>query len=278
MFKKREEKKTGCGRKLLYMLVALSLISIAATTSWFFLYFARDVESFVGDCGGCHCIPDESTNFECPAGETPPSSYPEETLNAWKSQTIINPYLLNCNPYSDGALCDTEPPLDPDFEFARLGETAVCAIHYEQENVQRSLEEIDLGDIDDDALGDDALNNNATALEDEMTETFPLEAEETCENKDTKVYRIKSYPSREAAETAGGFVTHVGSCGVCSTLQDLAVYANMDTIGATSPGNFCRRQAATSFENGLACYRGLGMTQDCAKLWADTSWNVSMTL
>lgn len=270
MFKKREEKKKSCGKKLLYLLVAFSLVSIAATTSWYFLYFAKDVESLVGDCGGCHCIPDESTNFECPAGETPPASYPEETLNAWRSQTIINPYILTCNPYSDGALCDTEPPIDPDFEWARLGETAVCAIHYEQENAQRRQEEIDIDDVTD-----DALLGNATDFEDEVTEIFPLEVQETCENKDIKVYRIKSYPSREEAETAGGFVTHVGSCGVCSTLQDLAVYANMDTIGATSPGNFCRRQAATSFENGLACYRGFGMTQDCAKLWADTSWNTA---
>ena len=52
-------------------------------------------------------------------------------------------------------------------------------------------------------------------------------------------------------------------------------YANEDFVGQTSPGNFCRRQAATSFENGLSCYRDLGLTQDCAKLWADTSWNVS---
>jgi hypothetical protein len=56
-----------------------------------------------------------------------------------------------------------------------------------------------------------------------------------------------------------------------------ARYANADFIGATSPGTFCRRQAATSFENGLACYQGLGLTQDCAKIWADTSWNVSIT-
>ena len=54
-------------------------------------------------------------------------------------------------------------------------------------------------------------------------------------------------------------------------------YANMESIYATSPGNFCQRQAATSFENGLSCYRNMGMTQDCAKLWADASWNVSTT-
>ncbi|OEU07569.1 hypothetical protein FRACYDRAFT_162434, partial [Fragilariopsis cylindrus CCMP1102] len=88
-------------------------------------------------------------------------------------------------------------------------------------------------------------------------------------------YRIKTYPSRSDAETAGGFVTHVGHCGVCSTLQDLAVYANVDFVGVTSPGSFCRRQAVKSFENGLACYRGLGMTNDCAMIFSDTAWNTA---
>eukprot|EP00533_Pseudo-nitzschia_delicatissima_P003897 CAMPEP_0116095596 /NCGR_PEP_ID=MMETSP0327-20121206/9748_1 /TAXON_ID=44447 /ORGANISM="Pseudo-nitzschia delicatissima, Strain B596" /LENGTH=454 /DNA_ID=CAMNT_0003587275 /DNA_START=106 /DNA_END=1470 /DNA_ORIENTATION=- len=312
-FNKDKDNKTGCGRKLFYVLAALSVVTIGGTTAWYFLYFAKDVESLVGDCGGCHCIPDEDS--ECPS-EIPPASYPEETINAWKSQTILNPYVLTCNPYSDGVLCDAEPPIDPDFEWAKLGETAVCAIHYEQENAsRRRLEqtevdidnideqtEIDIDDIDeqteididnideqteieidnideqteidiDNIDADNALSNATTAQEDEV-EIVPKEAE-TCETKDTKFYRIKTYPSAQDAELAGGFVTHTGNCGVCSTLQDLAVYANIDFIGATSPGNFCRRQAATSFENGLACYRGLGMTQDCAKIWADTSWNTA---
>eukprot|EP00533_Pseudo-nitzschia_delicatissima_P012878 CAMPEP_0197263728 /NCGR_PEP_ID=MMETSP1432-20130617/1344_1 /TAXON_ID=44447 /ORGANISM="Pseudo-nitzschia delicatissima, Strain UNC1205" /LENGTH=421 /DNA_ID=CAMNT_0042728267 /DNA_START=95 /DNA_END=1360 /DNA_ORIENTATION=+ len=279
-FNKDKDNKTGCGRKLFYVLAALSVVSIGGTTAWYFLYFTKDVESLVGDCGGCHCIPDEDS--ECPS-EIPPASYPEEMINAWKSQTILNPYVLTCNPYSDGVLCDTEPPIDPDFEWAKLGETAVCAIHYEQENAsRRRLEqtEIDIDNIDeqteidiDNIDEDNALSNTTTAQEDEV-EIVPKEAE-ICETKDTKFYRIKTYPSAQDAKLAGGFVTHTGNCGVCSTLQDLAVYANIDFIGATSPGNFCRRQAATSFENGLACYRGLGMTQDCAKIWADTSWNTA---
>ena len=40
----------------------------------------------------------------------------------------------------------------------------------------------------------------------------------------SKEYRLKSYPSREQAETAGAFVTHAGACGACSTTQDLASY------------------------------------------------------
>jgi len=262
------------------------VLCIGGATAWYFLYFAKDVESLVGDCGGCYCIPDESTANECPsnvAQPQPQSGYPEETHgNAWKSQTILNPYELNCNPYRDEA-CDTEPPLDPNFEWAELGETAVCAVHYEAEDpqqrqrqrqrlletteaywnrqIRREQQQSEEIDVDDDV--------NITLAEEEEIEI----ENDTCEN--TAFYRIKTYPSREDAESAGGFVTHVGNCGVCSTLQDLAVYANADLIGATSPGTFCRRQAATSFENGLACYRGLGLTQDCAKIWADTSWNTA---
>ena len=52
-------------------------------------------------------------------------------------------------------------------------------------------------------------------------------------------------------------------------------YATVDFVGVTSPGNFCRRQASMSIENGASCYRGLGLTQDCARIWDDTSWNTA---
>lgn len=203
----REKKEKSCGRKLCGFLVTLLLICTAAILCWYFLAFARDVESSIGSCDGCYCIPDNSTGFSCPSQDEstmPPSSYPEETINQWKSQTILNPYTLNCNPYTDGGLCDTEPPLDPNLEWAALGETAVCAIHYEPELQSRGLQSDDLVD-------------NTTEIVSSPLETF------TCEDTDTNFYRIKTYPSSEAAEQAGGFVTHVGSCGVCSTLQDLAV-------------------------------------------------------
>ena len=231
------KKKKSCGRKLFCFLLALSVLSVGGATAWYFLYFAKDVESLVGDCGGCYCIPDESTANECPSDAArPQSGYPEETHgNAWKSQTILNPYELNCNPYKDGVFCDTEPPLDPNFEWATLGETAVCAVHHEAEDPQQrqrqrqrllepaeaywnrqtrrqqqQSEEIQVYiDVDDDA--------NITLAEEEKIEI----ENDTCEN--TSFYRIKTYPSREDAESAGGFVTHVGNCGVCSTLQDLAV-------------------------------------------------------
>lgn len=37
-------------------------------------------------------------------------------------------------------------------------------------------------------------------------------------------YSMVTYPSREAAEQDRAILTHEGSCGLCSTTQDLAIY------------------------------------------------------
>ena len=206
----------------------------AAVLIWYFVFFAQDPEAKAASCGECHCILQGSnaTTAECPVA--PVTEYSDDTINTWKSQTALNPYTINCNPYDDGTMeCELEPPLD--MELLRLGETAVCAVHYEESVV------LDIGD-----------------------------SSATCEGAS---YSLKTYASQEEAALAGGFVTHVGHCGVCSTMQDLAVYA--EHMQPTSPGNFCRRHAMQSLENGIACYRNLGMTQDCARLWADTSWNTA---
>lgn len=43
-------------------------------------------------------------------------------------------------------------------------------------------------------------------------------------------YEMVSYPSRSSAEAAGAVVTHEGSCGLCSTTQDLALYLSKQTV------------------------------------------------
>ncbi|KAG7374772.1 hypothetical protein IV203_013867 [Nitzschia inconspicua] len=208
----------------------LGVFSIAAVLGWYFAFFAKDVDAVLASCGGCHCLPDEEEDMGCPFNDVV-KEFNRDQINTWKSQTAINPFTINCNPFEDGTFCDTDPPLDS--ELLQLGDTAVCAIHYER------------------AIAADGVT-------------------QLCENT---AYRLKTYPSRQEAEAAGGYVTHLGHCGVCSTMQDMAVYA--EYLQHTSPGNFCRRQSFTSLENGIACYRSLGMTQDCARIWADTSWNTA---
>ncbi|KAL7529287.1 hypothetical protein ACHAWF_002918 [Thalassiosira exigua] len=86
-------------------------------------------------------------------------------------------------------------------------------------------------------------------------------------------YKLATYASSAEAEVAGGFVTHVGHCGVCSTVRDLAAYLNSEDL--TSQGKFCAKQGALSLEAGLECYRSLGMTDDCATIWAYNSRNTA---
>jgi hypothetical protein len=62
---------------------------------------------------------------------------------------------------------------------------AVCALHYD----------------------DVAANNNNKTL-----------------SASCSTYSLITYSSRAEAETAGDTVTHLGSCGLCSTTQDLAIY------------------------------------------------------
>lgn len=226
----------SCGQKLCCWSTILCMLAVGGTLTWYFAFFAKDVAAELASCGSCHCIPDSNTTTDnnCPVTNSSAiavTEFTKDQINTWKSQTAINPYTLNCNPFEDGTFCDTEPPLDS--ELLRLLDEAVCAIHYEQ------------------SLAADGVT-------------------QLCENTS---YRLKTYPSQQEAEAAGGYVTHLGHCGVCSTMQDMAVYAQH--LQPTSPGNFCRRQSFTSLENGMACYISLGMTQDCARIWADTSWNTA---
>ncbi len=46
----------------------------------------------------------------------------------------------------------------------------------------------------------------------------------TPEESPCSSYYLQTFPTREDASAAGAFVTHEGSCGLCSTTIDLAVY------------------------------------------------------
>ena len=76
-------------------------------------------------------------------------------------------------------------------------------------------------------------------------------------------YRLRTFASPEAARLAGHAVTHLGACGTCSTLQDLAVYLERPDL--TSPVRRCGLliQAA----EGLACLEALGFSPPCAETW-----------
>mmetsp|Transcript_68798 Transcript_68798/g.165128 ORF Transcript_68798/g.165128 Transcript_68798/m.165128 type:complete len:273 (-) Transcript_68798:88-906(-) len=79
-------------------------------------------------------------------------------------------------------------------------------------------------------------------------------------------YTLKTYGSAAEAVANGSTVTHVGACGVCSTTQDLASY--MQVSDMTAAGKHCALLALVSRKRGEGCFRKLGLTESCAKIWA----------
>ena len=80
-------------------------------------------------------------------------------------------------------------------------------------------------------------------------------------------YRLASLADAAEAAAAGGFVTHGGGCGLCSSLEDLAVYAGNGDL--TSPVRQCGLVGAVGgFDATIECLRALGFTAPCAQIWA----------
>jgi hypothetical protein len=76
-------------------------------------------------------------------------------------------------------------------------------------------------------------------------------------------YRLSTFATAGAARTAGFAVTHLGVCGTCSTLQDLAVYLEKPDL--TAPVRSCGLSWGTSAR--LACLADLGFSAACAHTW-----------
>ena len=86
-------------------------------------------------------------------------------------------------------------------------------------------------------------------------------------------YELQTFESLSALIRAGAQLTHYGQCGLCSTLQDLAVY--IENPDLTEPVRACGLQGFTGGpEAQLECIKVLGFTTPCAQIW---SYNTSHT-
>jgi hypothetical protein len=85
-------------------------------------------------------------------------------------------------------------------------------------------------------------------------------------------YTLETYASADAANAAGGRVTHFGHCGVCSTLANLAVYMANDDL--TAPVRQCGLQTSADGGNAdVSCLMQLGFDLPCAQAWAYDTTN-----
>jgi hypothetical protein len=63
----------------------------------------------VAFCGDCFCIPEPGE--PCPNLSMPQVEYSQEILDSFRSITLENPIVLDCDPFEDAG-CDTFPPLE----------------------------------------------------------------------------------------------------------------------------------------------------------------------
>lgn len=85
-------------------------------------------------------------------------------------------------------------------------------------------------------------------------------------------YRLATFASADAAAASMAIVTHHDSCGLCSTLADLAVYAR--EIDLTAPVRQCGIDTlGAGLEANVACLEELGFTYPCAQIWAYNTAN-----
>jgi hypothetical protein len=92
-------------------------------------------------------------------------------------------------------------------------------------------------------------------------------------------YRLQTFTeatvaaSIEAAQTAGGFITHGGACGACSSLADLEVYARIPD--QTDPVRSCAMSnlGAPVEDTDVCIQESVGFTPPCSRVWAYNAIN-----
>jgi len=85
---------------------------------------------------------------------------------------------------------------------------------------------------------------------------------------DCSEYGLRTFPDRGTANRAGFVFTHMGACGVCSSLQDLAAY--MEHTDMYGPARTCGALALVSDTAAVAsCFQNTErMSPTCAQLTA----------
>ncbi len=79
-------------------------------------------------------------------------------------------------------------------------------------------------------------------------------------------YRLADFDDEAAARAAGAVPTHTGRCGVCSTLENLAVYIQQPDLAG--PVRACGLRGIAEGEAAtLTCLRDLGFDLPCAQIW-----------
>lgn len=231
---------------------------------------------------GCWCIPDEP-DAVCPDIGTRVNVYsPEADLEALFYATLTpvedSLYTLvppGCQPYPSVAstfglpTCTGVAPLGSEGIEDDEGGEKQCKIEYQGEICSTATY----------SLVEEPLASEASRyLKGGKTKaTKDTKAPKTKAPKKTKEPKTKatkvSVPPVPPTVNSGG-LTHIGSCGVCSSAQDLAVYLSSELLPVSTfciysivalvsdPTNF-----PTLLQTATDCHKALGFSDSCAYLW-----------
>lgn len=79
-------------------------------------------------------------------------------------------------------------------------------------------------------------------------------------------YSLKTFTSVELAEDAGGWVTHFGGCGQCSSIENLLVYITKTDL--TDPVRSCALKGlGGNDDEAMKCLMEVGFDKPCAQIW-----------
>ena len=90
-------------------------------------------------------------------------------------------------------------------------------------------------------------------------------------NSKREFYTLKNFSTVNELLKNNAFLTHKGSCGRCSTLQDLSVYMKFHNL--TAPVRRCGVKGFINKKWNVKCLMNLGLTLPCAQIWYYNSRN-----
>jgi hypothetical protein len=221
---------TACWASLLLLSQAFSHYSVVEA----------NILSRLPSCGGCHC----TGAAECP----PLTSISAKTLANYKAVQHVNPMRVRCDPFLSSDCVENPVTQQPALVS---GEACVVEMITPLDGAAESCPA---------GFSYRWVRGNFVVIEDSGFFFFFSQHFSSRLNYS----RLKTVASLDDALAAGDYVTHLGPCGACSSLQDLA--ALYETTALPLRGNECYRESAWLTDLGKAesCYRNLGFTSACA--------------
>jgi hypothetical protein len=126
-----EKNKRANKEPIYFFIAAIVAVLLWGGAGFYAAFFVVWPSETLGKCGDCYCSLTEGE--VCPSW-SPATNFSLDVIETFSSQIARNPFTLSCDPYKDNE-CTSDPPQ----EAYGLGESTVCAIHYdEKENVPSS--------------------------------------------------------------------------------------------------------------------------------------------